>query len=283
MAIGLKRLVQIWHDIAGNIDPSAMDAQLHIAICFPSSSELFDDLFCFQLPQDLSHHLYTKHHVYILRSQGWLESGAQLVRYTKFGYDSQPLLAVKSIHLINSRAKLFSLSTLPPIGKTAVTVSCRVVYRMALIAHSSSTAVSPLSIQVSWYDLVCMHQSDNTVQDLRLFTRNTKIGDSLFWDSLATNLVGKNLDQTNKLARFVKFCQVNHGVSFPLMKKSDVNGDDANEVYKYLKAQKSGILGLTRIKWNFEKFLIDRQGNVVGRWASTTKPESLEADIEKLL
>ncbi|KAF8699361.1 Glutathione peroxidase, partial [Rhizoctonia solani] len=80
-----------------------------------------------------------------------------------------------------------------------------------------------------------------------------------------------------------EFCQVNHGVSFPLMKKSDVNGDHANEVYKYLKAQKSGILGLTRIKWNFEKFLIDRQGNVVGRWASTTKPESLEADIEKLL
>lgn len=80
-----------------------------------------------------------------------------------------------------------------------------------------------------------------------------------------------------------EFCQLNHGVSFPLMKKSDVNGDDTNEVYQYLKNQKSGILGLTRIKWNFEKFLIDRQGNVVGRWASTTKPESLEAEIEKVL
>ncbi|KAG8729849.1 Glutathione peroxidase 2 [Ceratobasidium sp. 423] len=80
-----------------------------------------------------------------------------------------------------------------------------------------------------------------------------------------------------------EFCQINHGVSFPLMKKSDVNGDDANEVYKYLKSQKSGLLGLTRIKWNFEKFLIDREGNVVGRWASTTKPESLETEIEKLL
>ncbi|CAE6530695.1 unnamed protein product [Rhizoctonia solani] len=80
-----------------------------------------------------------------------------------------------------------------------------------------------------------------------------------------------------------EFCQLNHGVTFPLMKKSDVNGDDTNEVYKYLKSQKSGLLGLTRIKWNFEKFLIDRQGKVVNRWASTTKPESLEADIEKLL
>ncbi|CAE7148088.1 unnamed protein product [Rhizoctonia solani] len=80
-----------------------------------------------------------------------------------------------------------------------------------------------------------------------------------------------------------EFCQVNHGVSFPLMKKSDVNGDNANEVYKYLKSQKSGLLGLTRIKWNFEKFLIDRQGKVVGRWASTTTPESLDSEIEKLL
>ncbi|KAG9104839.1 Glutathione peroxidase 2 [Ceratobasidium sp. 370] len=79
------------------------------------------------------------------------------------------------------------------------------------------------------------------------------------------------------------FCQLNHGVSFPLMKKSDVNGDGTNEVYKYLKNEKSGILGLTRIKWNFEKFLIDRDGHVVGRWASTTTPESLEGEIEKLL
>ncbi|KAG8683658.1 Glutathione peroxidase 2 [Ceratobasidium sp. 394] len=79
------------------------------------------------------------------------------------------------------------------------------------------------------------------------------------------------------------FCQLNHGVSFPLMKKSDVNGDNTSEVYKYLKNEKSGILGLTRIKWNFEKFLIDREGRVVGRWASTTSPESLEGEIEKVL
>ncbi|KAI0342801.1 glutathione peroxidase [Trametopsis cervina] len=79
------------------------------------------------------------------------------------------------------------------------------------------------------------------------------------------------------------FCELNHGVSFPLMKKSDVNGDNANEVYNYLKAQKAGILGLTRIKWNFEKFLVDKQGNVVNRWASTTAPEALEGEIEKLL
>jgi len=83
--------------------------------------------------------------------------------------------------------------------------------------------------------------------------------------------------------QITEFCQLNHGVSFPLMKKSDVNGPETNEVYQYLKNQKAGILGLTRIKWNFEKFLIDRQGNVVGRWASTTKPESLGAEIEKVL
>ncbi|KIY69093.1 glutathione peroxidase-like protein [Cylindrobasidium torrendii FP15055 ss-10] len=79
------------------------------------------------------------------------------------------------------------------------------------------------------------------------------------------------------------FCQVNHGVTFPLMKKSDVNGDNTNEVYKWLKQQKSGILGLTRIKWNFEKFLIDKHGNVANRWASTTTPAAIEGEIEKLL
>ncbi|KAJ3513505.1 hypothetical protein NMY22_g15018 [Coprinellus aureogranulatus] len=80
-----------------------------------------------------------------------------------------------------------------------------------------------------------------------------------------------------------EFCQLNHGVTFPLMAKSDVNGDNTNEVYKWLKSQKSGILGLTRIKWNFEKFLIDREGNVVGRWASTTTPGAIESEIQKLL
>jgi len=79
------------------------------------------------------------------------------------------------------------------------------------------------------------------------------------------------------------FCERNHGVTFPLMAKSDVNGDNANEVYNYLKTQKSGLLGLTRIKWNFEKFLIDKEGKVVNRWASTTTPESIDPVIAKLL
>jgi len=67
------------------------------------------------------------------------------------------------------------------------------------------------------------------------------------------------------------------------MKKSDVNGDNANEVYKYLKAQKAGILGLTLIKWNFEKFLIDKEGKVVNRWASTTTPEYIDGEVAKLV
>jgi len=79
------------------------------------------------------------------------------------------------------------------------------------------------------------------------------------------------------------FCELNHGVTFPLMAKSDVNGDNANEVYNYLKSQKSGLLGLTRIKWNFEKFLINKEGKVVNRWASTTSPEAIDPEIAKLL
>lgn len=79
------------------------------------------------------------------------------------------------------------------------------------------------------------------------------------------------------------FCQLNYGVSFPVLQKIDVNGDKADPVYKYLKSQKSGLLGLTRIKWNFEKFIIDKSGKVVERYASTAKPSSLAPTIEKLL
>lgn len=75
------------------------------------------------------------------------------------------------------------------------------------------------------------------------------------------------------------FCQVNYGVSFPIMQKTDVNGDAANPLWTWLKEEKPGLMGLRRIKWNFEKFLVGRDGNVKGRWASTTKPETLEGPI----
>jgi len=79
-----------------------------------------------------------------------------------------------------------------------------------------------------------------------------------------------------------EFCQLNHGVDFQLMKKSDVNGDTTNEVFKYLKSQQSSM-GLSRIKWNFEKFLVDRHGKVVSRWTSMRAPSALEADVQKLI
>lgn len=75
------------------------------------------------------------------------------------------------------------------------------------------------------------------------------------------------------------FCQINYGVTFPVFKKIDVNGTGADPLYEWLKKEKPGILGIKSIKWNFEKFLIGRDGTVKGRWASTTKPESLESTI----
>ncbi|KAH8733720.1 glutathione peroxidase [Ilyonectria robusta] len=75
------------------------------------------------------------------------------------------------------------------------------------------------------------------------------------------------------------FCQLNYGVSFPIMKKIEVNGDGTHPLYEWLKNEQPGLMGLKRIKWNFEKFLIGRDGKVKGRWASTTKPEALEKDI----
>jgi glutathione peroxidase-family protein len=75
------------------------------------------------------------------------------------------------------------------------------------------------------------------------------------------------------------FCQINYGVSFPIMGKTDVNGDKANPLFEWMKAEQPGLLGMKRVKWNFEKFLIGRDGKVKGRWASTTKPEALEKPI----
>ncbi|KAG1803127.1 glutathione peroxidase [Suillus subaureus] len=84
-------------------------------------------------------------------------------------------------------------------------------------------------------------------------------------------------------AAIASFCELNHGVNFPLMKKSDVNGDNTNPVYQWLKNEKPGLMGLSRIKWNFEKFLIDKNGKVLNRWASTTTPQAIDATVEKLL
>ncbi|MDD2296080.1 MAG: glutathione peroxidase [Eubacteriales bacterium] len=78
------------------------------------------------------------------------------------------------------------------------------------------------------------------------------------------------------------FCQINYGVTFPIFDKIKVNGKNAAPLYQYLKKQKSGALG-SRIQWNFTKFLADRQGNVVARYAPDVKPEDLKADIERLL
>ncbi len=78
------------------------------------------------------------------------------------------------------------------------------------------------------------------------------------------------------------FCEKNFGVTFPLFSEIEVNGDGAHPLYKWLKEEKGG-LGPSKIKWNFTKFLIDTEGNVVKRYGSTTTPEKIKGDIEKLL
>lgn len=79
------------------------------------------------------------------------------------------------------------------------------------------------------------------------------------------------------------FCKINFGVTFPLFAKIDVNGDGTHPLYVYLKEQAPGFLGTEAIKWNFTKFLIDKKGTVVERYGSSTKPEKIAGDIEKLL
>lgn len=80
-----------------------------------------------------------------------------------------------------------------------------------------------------------------------------------------------------------KFCSVNYQVTFPMFTKIDVNGSNAHPLYQYLKSEQKGVLGSEPIKWNFTKFLIDRSGRVVERFAPSTEPDKLSGTIEKLL
>ncbi len=80
-----------------------------------------------------------------------------------------------------------------------------------------------------------------------------------------------------------EFCKVNFGVTFPLMQKVDVNGPNASPLFDWMKKEKKGLMGSSSIKWNFTKFLIDREGNVVKRYGPQDTPSAIAKDIKKLL
>lgn len=84
-------------------------------------------------------------------------------------------------------------------------------------------------------------------------------------------------------ASIVNFCKTHFGVDFPMFAKIEVNGAHAHPLYEYLKSAVPGVLGSEAIKWNFTKFLVDKKGEVVARYAPTTTPAAIEKDIEKLL
>ena len=81
----------------------------------------------------------------------------------------------------------------------------------------------------------------------------------------------------------IEFCQLNYGVSFPMASKIEVNGNDTHPLFRFLKSEAKGLMGSSQIKWNFTKFLVDREGKVVERFAPTTKPKDLERAISRLL
>jgi len=79
------------------------------------------------------------------------------------------------------------------------------------------------------------------------------------------------------------FCQLNYGVTFPMMAKVDVNGANADPLWKWLKSEKPGMLGIEAIKWNFTKFLVGKDGKVIKRFAPNDEPDAMRADIEAAL
>jgi len=84
-------------------------------------------------------------------------------------------------------------------------------------------------------------------------------------------------------AEIASFCRLSYGVKFPMFAKVDVNGPDTHPLYAWLKHEAKGLFGSESIKWNSTKFLVDRSGKVVARYAPTTKPEAIKGDIERLL
>tara|TARA_R110001592_G_scaffold60360_1_gene183452 strand:+ start:5644 stop:6123 length:480 start_codon:yes stop_codon:yes gene_type:complete len=80
-----------------------------------------------------------------------------------------------------------------------------------------------------------------------------------------------------------EFCSLNYGVTFPMFSKIEVNGDNTHPLYTYLKSEAKGLLGSEKIKWNFTKFLVDREGGVIKRYAPNTEPKDIAADIKALL
>lgn len=92
-----------------------------------------------------------------------------------------------------------------------------------------------------------------------------------------------NQQEVGSDEEIMQFCDLHFNITFPLFSKVEVNGDNALPLFNYLKSQAPGLLGSTGIKWNFTKFLINREGVVVKRYAPSTKPEDIEADIKELL
>lgn len=91
-----------------------------------------------------------------------------------------------------------------------------------------------------------------------------------------------NNQEYDQIEKTTEFCQINYGVTFPIFAKVEVNGSNADPLFKFLKEQKTGILS-SRIKWNFTKFLVNRNGQVMKRYAPTIDPRSIQADLVKLL
>ena len=94
---------------------------------------------------------------------------------------------------------------------------------------------------------------------------------------------GLTVQEPGDAAEIANFCSLTYDVTFPVMAKVEVNGEGADPLFGWLKREAPGLLGTKAIKWNFTKFLVDRSGKVVGRYAPTTKPEDLARDIEGLL
>ncbi len=120
-----------------------------------------------------------------------------------------------------------------------------------------------------------------TPQYAGLETLHRKYGDDVAILAFPCNQFGAQ--EPGDADEIANFCSLTYDVTFPVMAKVEVNGEGADPLFKHVKKARPGLLGSQAIKWNFTKFLIDKNGNVVSRHAPTEKPESLTSEIDKLL
>merc|ERR1712093_344368 len=225
----------------------------------------------FTNPDFTASHLFTTHHYYLKTSMR-IQSATLRTTLSKPSTSTRLAPAARTTFLASATTLKSRTSTTPISNNTH-----RIILGKQSLFH---TQTRNMASATSFYDFKPLDKKGSPVplstyanKVVLIVNTASKCGFTPQYEGLEK--IYKSINATHP----DQFCQLNYGVSFPIMGKTDVNGDKANPLFEWLKEEKPGLLGMKRVKWNFEKWLVGKDGKVKGRWASTTKPEALEKAI----